>query len=168
MLPCGRTPTTAGRFSQEKAERDEEEEEKVRDGCLSCKMRGERHLNFAWGLNCKHPAQKAGCKGRGRPSQTYQPPCRITAMTDCGEIYRTPLGKVTLVDFKREFESYLAAAEINDGAIPADTEVKVASRLKIFDANSHIDIGFCYAHPNINGRPRYAARQAQMARRCLF
>ena len=64
-----------------------------------------------------------------------------------------PLGRG---DLKTQFEAYLAAADINDGAIPDDAEVRVGSRLAIFDANTHASLGFAYAHPNINGRARYA------------
>ena len=58
-------------------------------------MRADMHLNYAWGLSCKHPAQKAGLKSNrwGRAAA-----CRITAMTDLGEIYRTELGPVNLKD----------------------------------------------------------------------
>ena len=49
-------------------------------------------------------------------------------MTACGEIYSTPLGKVRLGDLKTQFEAYLTAADINDGAIPDDTEVRVVGR----------------------------------------
>ena len=153
-----------GRQREERAEREDEVEDNTRDGCLSCTKRAEMHLNYAWGLSCQHPAQKAGVKARGVPAA----PCRITAMANLGEIYSTPLGPVNLSDLRREFESYLAAMEHNDGAIPADAEVRVASRLKIYDANSHVDLGYAYAHPNINGRPRYAAPHARAGLQSLF
>ena len=41
------------------------------------------------------------------------PTCRISAMTVCGEIYSTPLGKVRLGDLKTQFEAYLTAADVN-------------------------------------------------------
>ena len=50
----------------------------------------------------------------------------------------------------------LLVPKMHAGAIPDDAEVRVASRLKIFDANTHESLGFAYAHPNINGRARYA------------
>ena len=128
-------------------------------------MRADMHLNYAWGLSCKHPAQKAGLRShKSRPAAA----CRITAMTDLGEIYRTELGPVTLTDLKLEFLRVLSNADVNDGAIPSDIEVSVGSRLKIHDAHSHIGLGYAYAHPNINGRPRYAALKARMLVRLLF
>ena len=155
----GRTRATAVRQTAQKALAAEEAVVKVRYGCLTWQMREARHLSYAWGLKCVHPAQKAGLRRYNTasgPGVKCGPTCRISAITACGEIYSTPLGKVKLGDLKTQFEAYLAAADINDGAIPDDTEVKVASRLKIFDANSHESLGFAYAHPNINGRTRYA------------
>ena len=64
-----------------------------------------------------------------------------------------------------EFESYLAAARVNEGKIPEDVEVRVGSRLKIWAAGTHTDLGYAYAHPNINGRPRYGAQHARVALR---
>ena len=69
------------------------------------------------------------------------------------------------VDLKQEFETYLAAADINEGAIPDDVEVQVGSRVKIWAAGTHTDVGYMYAHPNINGRPRYDAEHAHVALR---
>ena len=133
-----------------------------REGCLTWKMAADRHLNYAWGVTCKHAAQKAGLRRYGKTARwapQRKAPCRITAIAACGLIYTTPLGPVKLDDLKDQFEKYLSAAGINGGTIPSDTEVKVASRLKIFDASTHIDLGFAYAHQDINGRPRYASFQ---------
>ena len=155
----GRTRATAVRQTAQKALEAEEAVVKVRYGCLTWQMRQARHLNYAWGLTCKHPAQKAGLRQYNTasgPGVKCGPTCRISAITACGEIYSTALGKVKLGDLKTQFEAYLAAADINDGAIPDDAEVRVGSRLKSFDANTHESLGFAYAHPNINGSARYA------------
>ena len=147
------------RQTAQRALEAEEAVVKVRYGCLTWQMRQARHLNYAWGLTCKHPAQKAGLRQYNTasgPGVKCGPTCRISAITACGEIYSTALGKVKLGDLKTQFEAYLAAADINDGAIPDDAEVRVGSRLKIFDANTHESLGFAYAHPNINGSARYA------------
>ena len=102
-----------------------------REGCLTWKMAADRHLNYAWGVTCKHAAQKAGLRRYGKRARwapQRKAPCRITAIAACGLIYTTPLGPVKLDDLKDQFEKYLSAAGINGGTIPSDTEVKVASR----------------------------------------
>ena len=158
----GRPPRTNQRHSEEREEDNVPDVPKnLRDGCMTWQMRAERHLNFAWGLFCKHPAQKAGVKGRYQPAEQ----CRFTAISNCAEIYSTPIGPVKLGDLKQEFETYLAAADINEGAIPDDVEVQVGSRVKIWAAGTHTDVGYAYAHPNINGRPRYDAEHAHVALR---
>ena len=161
----GRTPDTTQRHREERQDDHDDADYNVREGCLTCKMRAERHLNFAWGLSCRHPAQKAGVKGRHQPAA----PCRFAAISNCGEIYCTDLGPVKVGDLKMEFESYLAAARVNEGKIPEDVEVRVGSRLKIWAAGTHTDLAYAYAHPNINGRPRYGAQHARVApRRPLY
>ena len=133
-----------------------------REGCLTWKMAADRHLNYAWGVTCKHAAQKAGLRRYGKRARwapQRKAPCRITAIAACGLIYTTPLGPAKLDDLKDQFEKYLSAAGINSGTIPSNTEVKVASRLKIFDPSTHVDLGFAYASQDINGRPRYASVQ---------
>ena len=57
----GRTRATAVRQTAQKALAAEEAAVKVRYGCLTWQMREARHLSYAWGLKCVHPAQKA-CK----------------------------------------------------------------------------------------------------------
>ena len=45
------------------------------------------------------------------------------------------------------------AAEADD---PDDVELQVGSRIKLWAHNTHVDIGFAYAHPSIDGHPRFA------------
>ena len=35
-------------------------------------------------------------------------------------------------------------------------ELQVGSRIKLWAHNTHVDIGFAYAHPSIDGHPRFA------------
>ena len=70
-----------------------------REGCLTWKMAADRHLNYAWGVTCKHAAQKAGLRRYGKRARwapQRKAPCRITAIAACGLIYTTPLGPVKL------------------------------------------------------------------------
>ena len=150
----GRTPDTTQRHSEERQEDNNDADCNVREGCLTCKMRAERHLNFAWGLSCRHPAQKAGVKGRHQPAE----PCRFAAISNCGEIYCTDLGPVKVGDLKMEFESYLAAARVNEGKIPEDVEVRVGSRLKIWAASRHPH------RPGVRVRPPEHQRPAPVRR----
>ena len=74
-----------------------------REGCLTWKMAADRHLNYAWGVTCKHAAQKAGLRRYGKRARwapQRKAPCRITAIAACGLIYTTPLGPVKLDDLK--------------------------------------------------------------------
>ena len=45
------------RQTAQKALAAEEAVVKVRYGCLTWQMREARHLSYAWGLKCVHPAQ---------------------------------------------------------------------------------------------------------------
>ena len=45
---------------------------------------------------------------------------------------------------------------LNNGTYPDDVELQVGSRIKLWAHNTHVDIGFAYAHPSIDGHPRFA------------
>ena len=75
----GRTRATAVRQTAQRALEAEEAVVKVRYGCLTWQMRQARHLNYAWGLTCKHPAQKAGLRQYNTasgPGVNCGPTCR--------------------------------------------------------------------------------------------
>ena len=46
-----------------------------------------------------------------------------------------------------------------NGTYPDDVEVQVGSRIKLWAHNTHADIGFAYAHPSMDGHPRFAHPQ---------
>ena len=41
-----------------------------------------------------------------------------------------------------------------DGQLPAELELVLGSRIKLWSAGVHKDIGYVYGHPSLNGKPR--------------
>ena len=46
-----------------------------------------------------------------------------------------------------------------DGELPADMELRLGSRIKLWSAGVHRDIGYAYGHPKLDGKPRWFAVQ---------
>ena len=46
-----------------------------------------------------------------------------------------------------------------DGELPADMELSLGSRIKLWSAGVHRDIGYAYGHPKLDGKPRWFAVQ---------
>ena len=42
-----------------------------------------------------------------------------------------------------------------DGQLPADLELVLGSRIKLWSAGVHKDIGYAYGHPSLDGKPRF-------------
>ena len=43
------------------------------------------------------------------------------------------------------------SVSLNNGTYPDDVELQVGSRIKLWVHNMHIDIGFTYVHPSMDG-----------------
>ena len=111
-----------------------------------------RHENYVWGLKGNHMAQKAGLRTKTTPGAR----CRLQAISDMKEIYKTAANPVVLTDLKREFQSYLEANDLCQGQIPEELKVHVGSRIKLIEPKTHKGLGYAYAHQKINGRGRCA------------
>ena len=63
------------------------------------------------------------------------------------------------VDFSRlhaELKEYWTRHGLNSRTYPDDVELQVGSLIKLWAHETHVDIGFAYAHPSVDGNPRFA------------
>ena len=51
--------------------------------------------------------------------------------------------------------NYWVANDIGDGEYPEDARLVLGSRIKLWAAGTHEDIGSAIAHPCLDGEPRY-------------
>ena len=54
--------------------------------------------------------------------------------------------------------AYWTRNSISDRNCPDDAEVQVGSRIKMRAHETHVDIGCVYAHPSLDGHPRFTLR----------
>ena len=113
-------------------------------------------MNFVKGTN---RAMRRGAKGSHAAVNTLRgQKVRVTApnLAQLGVVQELPQCKVDLSRLHTELKEYWSREGLNNGTYPDDVEVQVGSRIKLWAHNTHADIGFAYAHPSMDGHPRFA------------
>ena len=116
----------------------------------------EKHVNFVKGTN---RAMRRGAKGSHAAVNTLrEQKVRVTApnLAQLGVVQELPQCQVDLSRLHTELKEYWSREGLNNGTYPDDVEVQVGSRIKLWAHNTHADIGFAYAHPSMDGHPRFA------------
>ena len=67
----------------------------------------------------------------------------------------TPAFDVDLSRLHAELKEYWSRNGLNGGTYPDDAVLQVGSRIKLWAPKTHSDIGFAYAHPSLDGNPRF-------------
>jgi hypothetical protein len=115
-----------------------------------------KHVNFVKGTN---RAMRRGAKGSHAAVNTLRgQKRRVTApnLAQLRDFQELPQCKIDFSRLHAELNEYWTREGLNNGTYPDDVELQVGSRIKLWAHNTHVDIGFAYAHPSIDGHPRFA------------
>ena len=115
-----------------------------------------KHVNFVKGM---HMAMRCGAQGTHAAVNTLRAQkLRVTApnLAQLSEFHELPQFTVNFSRLRKELKEYWTRNGLNSRNCPDDVELQVGSRVKLWAHEMHADIGFAYAHPSLDGKPRFA------------
>ena len=70
------------------------------------------------------------------------------------EYCSTPAAKIDVAALENALETYWRANQIGDGVYPAQAQILLGSRVQLWEAGTHTNLGYATGHPSLDGRPR--------------
>jgi len=114
-----------------------------------------KHLNHVKGID---RAMHRGTKGKHMAvNMLKERKMAVTAphLAGLNVCQSTPAFDVDLSRLHAELKEYWSRNGLNGGTYPDDAVLQVGSRIKLWAPKTHSDIGFAYAHPSLDGNPRF-------------
>ena len=80
---------------------------------------------------------------------------RAPNLAQLTEFHKLPPFTVDFSRLHKELKAYWTRNDLNNGTYADDVELQVGSRIELRAHETHVDIGFAYAHPSMEGKPRF-------------